>query len=70
MRFLAFSFDGIFPSSFIEKIYPTFKNISENPNFDVVLKNTIDKKFFYKLRAGYRKFSVNELKTISNTPTW
>ena len=57
-------------SYFIEKVQQRLKNISENPNIDDVLNNTVVKGGLSDFIEEYHEFSSYGLKTISNTLSW
>ena len=70
MRFLAFSFEGIFALILCRENPQQTLNISENPNLGYVLKNTLNKKNLRWFIAECRKIGAYRLKTISKMPTW
>ena len=70
MRFLAYSFEGIFALILCRENPQQTSNISEKPNLGFVLKNTLNKKVLRQFVTEYRKIGAYRLKTISKTPTW
>ena len=57
-------------SYFIEKVQQRLKNISENPNIDDVLNNTVVKGGLSDFIEEYHEINAYGLKTISNTLSW
>ena len=57
-------------SYFIEKVQQRLKNISENPNIDDVLNNTVVKEGLSDFIEEYHEINAYGLKTISNTLSW
>ena len=70
MRFLAYSFEGIFALILCRENPQQTSNISKKPNLGYVLKNTSNKKFLRLFIAEYQTIGAYRLKTISETPTW
>jgi len=70
MRFLAFSFEGIFSLILCRENPQQTSNISKKPNLGYVLKNTSNKKVLRLFIAEYQTIGAYRLKTISETPTW